>query len=174
MCGLGCMIERENEYDCNASELDLSATSSPLKLKAREKMIMNGLHTARPFDQRAQSPISLGSMERNMVPRCPQYAPALRYPLAAGPGSSPSFTDNMPSQPYHQTGPMPVDPGVVGGESVVTVINLRRAHSPYKASSRPISPAQQPGQNIFNNRMQSCHHSPQKSPSKFQVKSMRQ
>lgn len=35
MCGLGCMVERENEYD-NASELDLSATSSPMKLKSKE------------------------------------------------------------------------------------------------------------------------------------------
>ena len=35
MCGLGCMVERENEYD-NASELDLSATSSPMKLRAKD------------------------------------------------------------------------------------------------------------------------------------------
>lgn len=44
MCGLGCMIERENEYD-NASELDLSVTSSPLKLKAQEKMMMKRMQT---------------------------------------------------------------------------------------------------------------------------------
>ena len=34
LCGLACMLEREDEYD-NADELDLSATSTPMKLKAR-------------------------------------------------------------------------------------------------------------------------------------------
>ena len=34
LCGLGCMIERENEYD-NADELDLSATCSPEKPRKR-------------------------------------------------------------------------------------------------------------------------------------------
>lgn len=48
MCGLGCMVERENEYD-NASELDLSATSSPMKLKGKTVDAPFRL-TARPFD----------------------------------------------------------------------------------------------------------------------------
>lgn len=58
MCGLGCMVERENEYD-NASELDLSANSSPLKLNNKRADAPFRL-TARPFEQRPNSQLSTG------------------------------------------------------------------------------------------------------------------
>ena len=130
MCGLGCMVERENEYD-NASELDLSATSSPMKLRAKD----GGRQTARPFEQRANSPLSLASQDHNLSMYRGHYG---GYP--AGPaGSQPRFMDD-----YMRSNGAPI-----GGDSVVTVINLRRAHSPCSNISPtdkpiPIQPAAPP------------------------------
>lgn len=114
MCGLGCMVERENEYD-NASELDLSATSSPLKLRSKDALM--GRQTARPFEQRANSPLSLASQDHNLSMHRSHYG---GYQPAAA-GAQPPFMAG-----HH----MPDGAGPIGGDSVVTVINLRRAHSP--------------------------------------------
>lgn len=123
MCGLGCMVERENEYD-NASELDLSATSSPLKLKAKDM----ARHTARPFEQRANSPLSLASQDQNLSMYRGHYAGY--HPGVAGSPQQRFMEDYMPNN----------NGGPIGADSVVTVINLRRAHSPCSN----ISPSDKP------------------------------
>ena len=126
MCGLGCMVERENEYD-NASELDLSATSSPMKLRGKEPTLQ-GRQTARPMDLRANSPLSLGSMDQNLSMNGGYQG---RYHPGQAAGPHPHFMDRKPNSPYRYQG-MPDDCALIGGDSVVTVINLCRAHSPHR------------------------------------------
>jgi len=64
MCGIGCLIERENEFD-NPSELDLSATSSPLKMRRKGEGLPGGFAGQRPMEITANSRLSFGSNEQN-------------------------------------------------------------------------------------------------------------
>ena len=68
MCGLGCMLEREDEYD-NADELDLSATSTPMKLKPITQP-SKVTQISRPFGPRANS---VGSLENNLSMNAGRY-----------------------------------------------------------------------------------------------------
>ena len=113
MCGLACMVERENEYD-NASELDLSASSTPLKLKPRPEPPV-ARHTARPFGPRANS---VGSMDNNTSMNARRY-------LGNSPEHPMLLEQAAPSCSPHRPGPTPDQMGPVGGDSMVTVINLR-------------------------------------------------
>jgi hypothetical protein len=59
------------------------------------------------------------------------------------------------SLPRFMDGPMQDDGNPIGGESVVTVINLRRAHSPHSGiqpSDKPVS-TQESEPNAFNSRV---------------------
>ena len=145
MCGLGCMVERENEYD-NASELDLSANSSPLKLKGKRVDAPFRL-TARPFEQRPNSQLSTGVGMQQEWQGSQLYGSSAYSPYNQGAHlSHPRFMDC----------PKGDDGNPVGGESVVTVINLRRAHSPHgglqQQAERPMT-RQDSEPNCFNSRV---------------------
>jgi len=60
MCGIGCLIERENEFD-NPSELDLAATFSPLKMRRKGEGLSGGYAGQRPMEVGASSQLSFGS-----------------------------------------------------------------------------------------------------------------